>query len=505
MDIRGSFLDCSGLANASYTPPPPSPPPPQPPVPEAEVAVNGLPTTPPADGGALSSPVSGSTPAGHIKRPSKMLLANALSAAKAVTKGANIGSSRGKDSTNTKGVETGQEPRTGGSGLSMRGMFRRGSRTEKEQPVVAKLVSPKISPNRQQAEPWGEAAVPSVSPKSARPAETEERERSDLFGGSSRSPTTSPRPPQASRSSPFSNPSRGVERVGSTASSALPLVSDRSGSLPSANSEPLAPTGGVRKEKRAFAGGLWGSGGSAAAEGGRRVVDAAPERVVTKASAAPAPLAAATSARAADDGTGTGGNSPSHAERGDHSSVSSAPVKPDASGGKRRFAGGIFSVPPPQSPSPAARSNSKAGNPFGASGSGSTCSVGAGVASSKSSGTTSPHIPDREKPRTPPKPINSKPAWATEDADDTVVPDWAVEDSGAGVVREGTASSGRDGGQSNGFGLAPASREGQGREAAENSVFMRVDQDIPPARRPSRRRPGESGSKRAFGGGERLF
>lgn len=505
MDIRGSFLDCSGLANASYAPPPPPRPPP-PPVLEAEVADKDVPNPPPEDVAAVPSLISGNTPAEHSKRPPKMLLANAFSAAKAATKGASMGSSRGKDSSNAKGVEPGQEPRTGGSGLSMRGMFRRGSRTEKEQPVVAKLVSPRKSPHREQAEAWGEEPEPSVSPKSARPPETEERERSDLFGGSSRSPTPSPRPTQVSRSSPFSNPSREVARARSAASSVLPLVSDRSsGSLPSTNSQPLAPAGGgVRKEKRAFAGGLWGSGGSATAEGAAQVADPASERAVPITSASPAPLAADTKARTAEDETKTGGDASSRAERGEPN-VSAPPAKPDASGGKRRFAGGIFSVPPSQSSSSAARSNPQASNPFGAGGSGSVSSVGPGVASSTSGVTTKPHVPGREKPRTAPKPIDPKPAWATEDADDTSVFDWAAEDSGAGAARGGTAGSGNGGGQSNGFGLAPASREGQGREAAQKSVFMRVDEDIPPARRPSRRRPGESGSKRAFGGGERLF
>lgn len=509
MDIRGSFLDCSGLANASYAPPPPPRPSP-PPVLEAEVADNDVPNSPPEDVAAVPSLISGNTPAEHSKRPPKMLLANAFSAAKAATKGASMGSSRGKDSSNAKGVEPGQEPRAGGSGLSMRGMFRRGSRTEKEQPVAAKLVSPRKSPRREQAEAqaeaWGGGAAPSASPKNARLPETEERERSDLFGGSSRSPTPSPRPTQVSRSSPFSNPSREVARAGSAASSVLPLVSDRSsGSLPSTNSQPLAPVaGGVRKEKRAFAGGLWGSGGSATAEAAAQVADPASERAVATAPAAPAPPAAATSAQTTEDGTKTGGDASSRAERGEPN-VSAPLAKPDASGGKRRFAGGVFSVPPSQSSSSASRSSPQASNPFGAGGSGSVSSVGPGVASSTSGVTTKPHVPGREKPRTAPKSIDPKPAWATEDADGTSVPDWAVEDSGASAARGGTAGSGNGGGQSNGFGLAPASREGQGREAAEKSVFMRVDEDIPPARRPSRRRPGESGSKRAFGGGERLF
>lgn len=156
MDIRGSFLDCSGLANASYAPPPPPRPSP-PPVLEAEVADNDVPNSPPEDVAAVPSLISGNTPAEHSKRPPKMLLANAFSAAKAATKGASMGSSRGKDSSNAKGVEPGQEPRAGGSGLSMRGMFRRGSRTEKEQPVAAKLVSPRKSPRREQAEAQAEA------------------------------------------------------------------------------------------------------------------------------------------------------------------------------------------------------------------------------------------------------------------------------------------------------------------------------------------------------------
>lgn len=441
-------------------------------------------------------------PAEHVKRPSKLLLANAFSAAKAATKGASMSSSRGKDISNPKGVDPGQEPRTGGSGLSMRGMFRRGSRTEKEQLVEAKLVSPIKSPHREQARASGEDTVPGASPKGARPPETEERERSDLFGGSSRSPTTSPRPTQVPRPSPFSNPSRGTERVGTATSSALPLVSDRSGSLPSINPQPLAPPAGVRKEKRAFAGGLWGSGGSANAEGA--VVDAASERVVTTASAAPATLAATTSARTAEHETETGGNASSRAERGEPD-VSSSPAKPDAPGGKRRFAGGVFSEPPSQSSSSAARSTPQASNPFSAGRSGSTSSVGSGVASSKSGVTTKHHVSGMEKPGTPPNTMDSKPAWANEGINDNAVPDWAVEDSGASVARGGTASPGMGGGQSNGFGLAPPSCEKQGQEAAEKSVFMRVDEDIPPARRPSRRRPGESGSKRAFGGGERLF
>lgn len=294
------------------------------------------------------------------------------------------------------------------------------------------------------------------------------------------------------------------------ASSALPSVSDRSGSLAATSSQPLvptmshrsnsvdatntqppAPTGGVRKEKRAFAGGVWGSDSSATASmsratgmGSARVVDTASAGVFENTSATPT---AAT--RAVEHGTETGANISARSDRPVPGSS-----KPDVSGGKRRFAGGVFSVPSSQPSSSATRSNVEASNPFGRG----SISVGPGVASTNSG------VTGREMPRTPPNPVDLKPAWATESAGDAVaIPDWAVGDS-AGEARGGTASPSRGSGQSHALGLAPPSREGQGQAAAEKSVFMRVDADVP-VRRPSRRRPGESGEKRAFGGGERLF
>lgn len=321
----------------------------------------------------------------------------------------------------------------------------------------------------------------------------EERDRSSLFGGSSRSPSTSPRNKNASFTrkafSPSSSPSRqGVPGERAT-SSALPVV-DRTGPSPGrvdaantgaegtgsgiGDSVPAPSSEQVRKGRRAFAGGLWGGGetgnpvaAAAAGSGRAQGVDHGDALI---------PPPASSSIEATASGAGT-----------------DKPKPPG--GGKRRFAGGGFgSLPPPSSPpSSMAVSLSDSQNYSESRGAGHNARGGRGAtgttssvpASAKSAGS------DRDKPKQTSYEVGgpvATPAWAADCSNNSDVPDWGAD-------------------ASNGTGLAPPSQEEKGREAASKSPFMTKGGDAPPVRRPSQQRPGAggAGSRRAFGGGQSLF
>lgn len=381
--------------------------------------------------------------------------------------------------------------------MSIPGMFRRGARgvADKDQPPAAPSspspptkVSPRASVNR------------GSGSNATKPPENEELERSDLFGGSSRSPSTSPR--ASPKTSPKRRPSRGPfaapagqadEGAGSIFSAATgvpPAVASgtaqsAAAGVAAASSLP-APGPAARKEKRAFAGGVWGGGGGSGGSG----VTVQP---TTETSSKDEPVAVTDEAVPMASTTGQAGDSAASVSGG----AETVP-KPKAGGGKRRFAGGVFSGPTPAASQPVTQPTSD--NPFGAGagGGGGTRVIGEGRAGAVRGSTLGGEQAaalsggrDAEQ---------AVPAWAASTGVEESVPEWAASASAS------DAPSGGSSGKSNGLGLAPPSRADQGqRLAAEKSPFITVDPAAPAVRRPSQRRPGEAGSRRAFGGGERLF
>lgn len=453
-----------------------TPPPPNPAVTTQTVALDA----PSAASPVVSSPPT--PPAGTTKPSPKVRLASAFAVARVATAGVRRRSSSVQegDKENTADTESGRETRVATSGLSMRGVFRRGSRTEKETSEQAQRSTwnskqPPL-PVPEKAELSGARVTPTRSPRVARPQEDEENERSDLFGGSALSPGKSPRPTTDPRRSAFS-PSRGEmdRKVVDTAfvspaksGEATAPVATRSSSLPS--------SGGERKGRRAFAGGLWG-GGDSSAPSACRIDDA-----VSSEEAAAALAEATTGAQAVERVSEPQGNAPS--------------------GEKRRFAGGCFSGPTPPPSSSVERSNAQNdSNPFGAS----DVSDRGASATGQASREMAKSVSACQKPRAPQVPKRPVPAPdCGVGGDGSSVPAWAAD--GGGVDAAGSSTPSLTGGKAwNGTGLAPPSTSQQGQDEAARSPFMAADDDAPVARRPRQRRPGEAGSRKAFGGGQRLF
>lgn len=530
MDIRDFFLDCAGLEQASAAPPSP------PPAIATQTAGLGSPPRHPAgvSSTAADEPAS-SLPEGSTRRSSSKALqqvSSAFSAAKAVTKGgaSRMGSSlsirgrgKGKKTANAGPAAAAEgkadSERDGGAGgggrvssragvsMSIPGVLRRDSRgpPDKEQtPATPSFLS----------KPVDGSVKRGSDGRASKPPDMEERERSDLFGGSSRSPSNSPR--ASPKTSPTRSPSRslfaapaeqagqaGTDAGSSSSGVARELRTAASGAsqiatvgVAAASSLPAAaPAPAARKEKRAFAGGVWGGSG-----GGRSSSATAPHSTETSSKdwrVAGGEETAPAASRAAQTGDPTMSVC----------SAAEAVPKPKAGVGKRCFAGGAFSGPTPAASQPTAQPH---GDPaFAAEDSGrggDSGGDGARVMGGGRTGGARGSAPGRGQE------ISSGgrgadeavPAWAASAGAEESAPEWAA----SAFASEPPSSGGKSvsSGKSNGFGLAPPSRADQGRQvAAENSPFMTVDPAAPAARRPSQRRPGESGSRRAFGGGERLF
>lgn len=569
LDIRDGFLDCAGLEHASQTPPTPPPEvgtqtaavdtPPEAPASPPEPAVNAH-TTPPGQ---------------SSRRPSMKALAqvsSAFSAAKAATK---EGTSRMSSSLSAKGRSLGKVTTTTATGasasavveksdgsvqgggdvgsgravampgvsISMPGLFKRASRTatEKQQPSDSdkpateqpSLLSPRGNSSVDGGEDgraWAgddQAPRPSAVKVGAimgrggtnlsKLPGNEERERSDLFGGSFRSPSVSPcaRSPSAaaSRSGTYrgtflaadgGSKGAGIKYSAETRSSSSGAVAASASPLPSTAAGP----GGRKKEKRAFAGGLWGGSGSSGA--GARGNPAqtvglnSENRPVATIDEA---VAVAGTSHSAESGVVGSDNISASVP----SFSSDATTKPRPSRGKRRFAGGGLSGPQPASaqPSAVALGAVESDNPFvagsghGGSGDGGGSKLigsRAGAMHGSSFAADQKALAREQAPNLAPSrnAEPSVPAWAAES-----IPEWATGSEGGGANNSGGGDGYRP---SNGPGLAPPSRPEQVQHAAANqSPFMKVEPEAPPGRRPSQRRPGESGSRRAFGGGERLF
>ncbi|CAN0056925.1 unnamed protein product [Scytosiphon promiscuus] len=656
MDIRDNFLDCAGLENASSTPPTP------PPEVATQTAGFELPVAVPL-AEAAEERGQATPPDGTGRRPStKALLqvSSAFSAARAATidgatkmsSGLSVkGRSSGKAATTFGAAgssEKAVDPPGQGGGMvsamkgvsvSLPSVFRRGSRTASdkaqppdpgglsayEQEARQPSSSPKSTFARGGSVSESGRAGPGVTSteqppsaahagdvvgaggKAVKSPENEERERSDLFGGSSRSPSRSPRANSSAAA-------RGRQEIGDRGGSFSAFgsapkaendavrgasISGSTAASTGASSLTAASGSGARKEKRAFAGGLWGGGGDGEGAGtpaGRST--SASAAVPSRAGGAKDREAIATPSReeageeqsslsfsepapevekdsspsVANDGSNSaptgastltpptasrpgarkekrafagglwGGGAKSEGARtpagpimdpdpmrepapstGFAAAVETAnepatqtPVevgaKPKPSGGKRRFAGGVFGGPPAPPSSAATQApaeSSRIDNPFaGGAGAGAGDSGARDRGAGRSGTARSSFVAaSQSKPVAEP----SVPAWAASSGAEESVPDWAAEgDPPSGSGRRDASNSASSGGgasqRSNGFGLAPPSRPEQGEEeAAGKSPFMRVEAQAPAARRPSQRRPGESGSRRAFGGGERLF
>ncbi|CAB1103423.1 unnamed protein product [Ectocarpus sp. CCAP 1310/34] len=530
VDIREYFLDCAGLEVASSRPPTPPP----------EVATQTAAFSPPPAAPA-SAPIplsagaeaqSRTTPsAGSSRRPSaKALLqvSNAFSVAKAATKD---GATKIGTSWNAKGRSTGKSKNssdtddapvrgsspadqagaggkvnsTRGVSMSIPGVFKRASRTGTEMEERSDLGKPADGSTPVTMSPRGSGGPTSVAESQAvqssdaevnvvmeggggkpvSPAETEEQQRSDLFGGSSRGPSTSPRVHGGKNSPVRRGKTESVFSTSSASTAVPPSASEHvrsalvnpSSTTTSASSLPSTTGSGARKEKRAFAGGLWGGGGGSSGGGasaGNMNTDARDGSTMVNTTVA---------------------------DEGQLQSVPAAISKSKPSGGKRRFAGGVFSGPPqPPSQLNAAPSDGvQSENPFAGASDATTMRRDGNGATHKSvfgaNETVSSSIRREELPKPPREVEEPLPAWATGAGANESVPDWAANSS---MDKPSKPPSG--------YGLAPPSRPEQGHPlAADKSPFVQREPDAPPARRPSQRRPGEAGSRRAFGGGERLF
>lgn len=409
MDIRGSLLDCEGLAALSS------------PTSRSEVT-----RSPEASGAVIEDRVS------RID-----LGAGLLSTRRANQDAPSILSNVGVAENNGTG-EVVQETVSQSSRRLVQNLFRRGSRSEKEQPLAS---SPQVSALKGGQGDVGETSI-------VRSTNTEERERSDLFGGSSKSAGESPLPK--------------IDAVGRL--SVLPdcqeLVNTASTTSTSLSPQ-LQKAESGRKTRRAFAGGLWNRSDSVP-KGDRRVNHPYPrEDTATEATTTTTIVEQTSPPPVVDAVVG--------ASRSDV-----AAVKP--SGGKRRFAGGVFSEP--------AAAASSRGTHRGTNGP----SFAAAIQDTPTA---------RDGERSPNPTGESVPAWATEGRND--IPSWATDSKSNGL------SSGSDGANPDGFGVAPPSRADQGQEAAGKSPFMMTEAPAPAVRRPSQK-PGESGrAKRAFAGGKSLF
>lgn len=562
MDIRECFLNCDDIEKASQSPPTP--------LPEVGTQTAAVDCSPaPFSPTRPMSKVRATSPGANSRRPSLKALAQVSSAFSA----AKVGTSKMSASLSAKGRSFGKATAITGDGaekmdpsgqggggdaasgrgvaisgvtMSMPGLFKRASRmateeqplsgSSKSTPQQTSLLSPRgnNSSGVKDGHAWsGEDEAPGPGAvkvgvvmeegggtNSSKLPENEERERSHLFGGSSRSPITSPR--STKTKSPSASASRGSTKSGMPSQpnewsrrgagvSRTPESRDGAAGSPVANacSLPSATAcSGDRREKRAFAGGLWNGSGNSGAAGVRGSPAQTVEHVSKDATVATTDEAVAVAVNSNESGTGG-------SQTGSAYSSPGLITKPKPSGGKRRFAGGGFSGPPQPAPAPPIAA------PSGGVQTDNLFAVGSGV--SDNGGDLGPRAGDgkagtlrgsafaagettlapgeaRTVAQSQDAAKPSVPAWASKN-----VPGWATESAGGGD--KDTGGGGNAFPPSNGPGLAPPSRPEQGQQvAANNSPFMKVEPQAAPARRPSQTRPGEAGGpRRAFGGGERLF
>lgn len=550
LDIRGCFLDCSGLENASQAPPTPLP----------EVGTQTAVDDPPEAPASPPQPAVNTSLGANSRRPSLKALAqvsSAFSAAKGIgsslsAKGRSLGKATsatgfGASSAAEKKKDLDQGGGGAGSGsgtmisgvtMSMPGLFKRATRTATEEPVPSgpgKCATPQpslLSPggNSRSCGKDGHAWVD--NDRASQPCElkveetggcgthisklpeNETRERSDLFIGSSRSPSTSPRgkshPAVASHgskdkgiSSPVVEGSTVGTGISCTAETNIRSVATGSAAAKASSLPSNAAGSGGRKEKRAFAGGLWNGGGSSGV--GTRGNSA--QTVGTDSVA----MADKTVSVAVSHSTECGAAESEGRSLSAPSLSVGTTTKTKPAGGKRRFAGGGLSGSQAASTQPSAISLGavESDNPFtvdsGRSGRGGagepSITGGRGGTMDGSSFAADQTAMTRGEARKivqSQDPGQSVPTWAEER-----VPEWATESGGGGANHSDHGDRYQP---SNGPVLAPPSRPGQDQEVASNSSpFMKLEPEAPPVRRPSQRRTGESGSRRAFAGGERLF
>lgn len=552
MDIRGSLLDCEGIYHAKSTPP----------VPKPEIATQSVAPGPLEEPNEAVGdiPPEPSSPAEAMRRSSRALLANAFSAAKEVAKSRKIGMPGGKGpadedaSRNEDSAIQGSRAGTsgsGGGGLStMRGILRRGSRSENNQtagqpphqllspnflrrgsrtekdPLTGKPQQPSSPTRSPPLSPKRSLRVPALSPRSARPSENEERERSDLFRGASRSPGKSPRGSATAASSASSRFSLAAKKVyddtvtiNSTPSESLPpppISGDHVGPTPATTTPTLPSSPAKGREpngRRAFARGLWSgnrgdSSVSRATAGKAGVSDTVLPFGETSTAAkiiAPPPGGTMPSAQNFDRKTQLPTNISPSVNLKSAAGPAATPTnakKPTPGGGKRTFAGGSFSGPSAQvSSTTAAPSTLPSSNPFGGGDSLSTRDCVQGKAGSAPKVGLVRSLERLMSPKVAPTWTNERPGC------DVRSPDRADHNDASTGRAKGSAGpnvpSGN--GRSNGYGLAPSSRPAQGQEFVKKSPLLTVGALAPPASRPSQRRPGESGSRKPFGGGERIF
>lgn len=407
MDIRGSLLDCEGLAAASS------------PTSNIEVTRSAE-----ASGAAIQNGVS------------QMNLGSGLLSTRRANQDAPDVLSNVGVVENSGVGEVVQETVSQSSRRLVQSLFRRGSRFEKEQPLASSPQAVAVKGGQ------GKTSI-------KRSMNTEEPERSDLFGCSSKSPGESPLPKidTVARSSVLPGSEEPVNTASTTSNSLSPQLQK-------------AESG--RKTRRAFAGGLWNRGGDSVLKDDRRVNHSYPREGATREETTTSTVVEQTSPPPVVDTVAS-------ASRSDV-----AAVKP--SGSKRRFAGGVFAEP-------AAAASSK-GAQRGTNGPSFAAAI-----------QEIPAARDGERSSNPT--AESVPAWATGGGNDT--PSWATDS------KANDLSSGSDGAHPDGYGVAPPSRADQGQQAAGTSPFMKAEAPAPAVRRPSQK-PGESGrAKRAFGGGKSLF
>ena len=444
MDIRGSLLDCEGLATMSSEPPRPTP----------------MLSSQREDSPEISKPASPGRSSQAMLDTASSSVTSSISSGLKAPEGENRGEA--------------EQGRTGFGGWSMRSAFRRGSRSEKkEEPSAPSQLTPALK--------HGQDELRSKGKSISGPAEDEGRERSGLFGVSSRSASKSPLSTRNAerKASPAPNENQSNETF--SAASAAPLAS-RNDSPARTSALATQKKEGGRNSRRAFAGGLWGTSGDSAAKNASHGDGPQSSGGVLAATISPGPregVVESTIAPAVEQApppVHVAGNT----SRGDFPATTVA--KP--SGGKRRFAGGGFLAPAAAAAS-ASNTASRESGLIGVTGVPPFAAAGQSVPTSL------------QKERTPPPSAESLPAWAAGAGQD--IPAWAADGKASSV------SSGGGGDRTAGFGVAPPSRGDQGQEAAGKSPFMVAEAPAPAPRRPSQKR-GESGrAKRAFGGGQSLF
>lgn len=415
MDIRAAFLDSSALQNAKSQPVRlPSPPP------ETVQA----PSVADPEHVRSQSPEEGySAPS---RRPSKILqqMTSAMSAAKSATmigsfKGSSAAPSdeaarndrtQGEQGTALAGMASSIASRISATNLSVRA-FKRGSRTEENNDTASdQLKLPKASPQR--ADGWTQPEGQTADTKSTADSGGQE-DRTSTFGGgalgeqSTYNATTTSAPPQVMSAGNLDQSSSSVG--GTRAASSPPASSAASPSV----------TAGMRKGRRAFAGGLWNANsGQGQAE----------KSTSTGSHHSQAPTGAST-------------------VRVEQTASEPSPQPTSVpGGGKRSFAGGGIGGGLGSGSSGAGQAD----NPFGG-GNGGTSGGGNGLPDrpardAAAAVETSSHPRKAEE-------VQSTPSWATVGNDSEAAPDWA-----RGADAGSAAYGGYGSGDSAGVGLAPPSR-----------------------------------------------